>query len=252
MTVIRRLFAICAMALLASGSGVGVANAANGECPGALPERTLDLSEAKVASFGTLQKLPALPLNAGEYVLTFDDGPRRTTTPRILKELHDACLHATFFMVGRAAQRAPFVAKLVKAGGHSIGSHSFSHKKLTTLPYDEALDEMKKGAAAVERAVYGTRMTPVRLFRFPENAGTPDLIEAAARFGLIIASYDVSPEDWRGDAPQNSLKRLRQRLNTVDRGVIVMHDVKDNTVPLLPMVLDELKSRGATIVHVVE
>jgi peptidoglycan/xylan/chitin deacetylase (PgdA/CDA1 family) len=90
------------------------------------------------------------------------------------------------------------------------------------------------------------------LFRFPENAATPDLLETAARMGLIVASYDVSPEDWRNDAPQESLRRLRQRLNTVDRGVIVMHDVQENTVPLLPMILDELKSRGARIVHLVE
>jgi peptidoglycan-N-acetylglucosamine deacetylase len=249
MIAIRHIGAVCVMALLISVPWAGRASA---ECPGALSERTLDLSDAKITAFGTLQKLPPLPLEAGEYVLSFDDGPRRTTTPRILDELREACLHATFFMVGRAATRAPFVAKQVAAEGHSIGSHSYSHVKLTTLPYDEALEEIKKGAAAVERAVFGTRMTPVRLFRFPENAGTPDLIEAANRYGLIIGSYDVSPEDWRGDAPQNSLKRLRQRLNTVDRGVIVMHDVQENTVALLPMVLDELKARGAKIVHVVE
>jgi peptidoglycan/xylan/chitin deacetylase (PgdA/CDA1 family) len=155
-------------------------------------------------------------------------------------------------MVGREAAKYPFVARQVKDAGHSIGSHSFTHKRLKDLSYQEAVIEMKLGAAAVELAVYGSRMTPVRLFRFPENASTPDLVEAAARYGLIIASYDVSPEDWRNSPPLESLKRLRQRLNTVDRGVIVMHDVQENTVPLLPMVLDELKSRGASIVHLVE
>jgi peptidoglycan/xylan/chitin deacetylase (PgdA/CDA1 family) len=249
MNVLRYRVAISATVFLAFAA---MASAASAACPGELRERTLDLSDSKIAAFGTLGKFPALPLAKGEYVLTFDDGPRKSTTPKILDELRAACLHATFFMVGREAAKYPFVARQVQDAGHSIGSHSFSHKRLKDISHQEALMEMKLGAAAVELAVFGTRMTPVRLFRFPENAATPDLIEAAARYGLIIASYDVSPEDWRGDAPQNSLKRLRQRLNTVDRGVIVMHDVQVNTVPLLPMVLDELKSRGASIVHLVE
>ncbi|HTN96099.1 MAG TPA: polysaccharide deacetylase family protein [Nordella sp.] len=217
-----------------------------------MPERVLSLSQAKITRFGTLQKLPALPLEAGEYVLTFDDGPSSKTTPKILTELHDACLHATFFMVGKRAAQNPFIARLVKSLGHTIGSHTYSHIKLKDLPLAEATEEMKKGAAAVERAVYGNRMTPVPLFRFPENAGTPDLLEVAARLDLIVASYDISPEDWRNHPPAETLKRLRQRLNATDRGVIVMHDIQTNTVPLLPMVIDELKSRNAKIVHLVE
>ncbi|WP_119273289.1 polysaccharide deacetylase family protein [Taklimakanibacter deserti] len=252
MIAVKHIIALGAATLFAFTAWSGNAKAANGACPGELPERTLSLSQANITRFGTLQKLPPLPLEKGEYVLSFDDGPRKTTTPKILDELRAACLHATFFMVGREATKFPFVARAVAEAGHSIGSHSFSHKRLKDIPHEEALLEMKLGQAAVQWAVFRTRSTPVRLFRFPENAATPDLMEAAARFDMIVASYDVSPEDWRGDAPQNSLRRLRQRLNTVDRGVIVMHDVKDNTVLLLPMVLDELKARGAKIVHLVE
>lgn len=245
----KHIAALAAAALLSIGLWTGGAVAA---CPGDLTERVLDLSDAGITKFGTLQKLPALPLNAGEYVLTFDDGPRRETTPKILDELATACLHATFFMIGERAERRSRIAKMVLEAGHSIGSHSYTHRKLTTLPYDEAVADMKRGVAAVERAVHGNRMTPVRLFRFPENAGTPDLINAALQANLIIGSYDLSPEDWRGSPPAETMKRLRQRLNTVDRGVIVMHDVQDNTVPLVPLVLEELKKRGASIVHLVE
>lgn len=246
MITMRHIIGAAAVMIFAALSSTAQA------CEGDLRERDLSLSQEKIRSFGTLQKLPALPLAAHEYVLSFDDGPDPKTTPKILAELKAACLHATFFMVGRQAMKFPLLAKEVAEAGHSVGSHSFSHRKLKPLPYEEAVMEMKLGAAAVEFAIYGDKKKPVRLLRFPENAATPDLIEAAAREGLIIASYDVSPEDWRGDPPEESLKRLRQRLNTVDRGVIVMHDVKGNTVQLLPMVLAELKARGATIVHLTE
>lgn len=246
----KRIVLACATALLAISSWAEAGKAA--DCQGGLSERVLDLSDAGITSFGPLGKFQALPLAAHEYVLTFDDGPRIETTPKILDELRAACLHATFFMIGRNAIRRPLLARMVVAAGHSIGSHSYSHAKLTTLTYDEAVSEIKRGATAVGTAVFGNRITPVRFFRFPDNASTPQLAEAASRLDLIIASYDVSPEDWRNSPPEESLKRLRQRLNTVDRGVIVMHDVQNNTVPLLPMVLAELKARGATIVHLVE
>ena len=249
MTFDRQLAALGVATFLAFALDAGSAVAA---CPGQLSERTLDLSDAKVSAFGTLGKFPLLPLEKGEYVLTFDDGPRQSTTPKILDELRSACLHATFFMVGREASRYSLTARLVAEAGHSVGSHSYSHVKLKDLPIEDAVREMARGQAAVQRAVYRSHSTSVPLFRFPENAATPELIAVATRLGMIIASYDVSPEDWRGDAPQNSLRRLRQRLNAVDRGVIVMHDVKDNTVLLLPMVLDELKARGARIVHLAE
>jgi peptidoglycan/xylan/chitin deacetylase (PgdA/CDA1 family) len=249
MNFVKHLAALGAAAILASTCLSASANAA---CTGQLHERTIDLSDAKIASFGTLGKFAPLPLQKGEYVLTFDDGPRKTTTPKILDELRSACLHATFFMVGREAGKYPFVARQVAEAGHSVGSHTFSHLRLKDLPFNQAIEEMRRGQQAVQAAVFQTRSTPVDLFRFPENASTPDLVEKAARLGMIIASYDVSPEDWRGDPPQDSLRRLKQRLNAVDRGVIVMHDVQANTVPLLPMVLDELKARGASIVHVVE
>jgi peptidoglycan-N-acetylglucosamine deacetylase len=245
-----RLIAFVA-ALFLTGAATA-ANTAEDRCAGALPERTLSLSEAKITQFGTLQKLPPLPLQAGEYVLTFDDGPSFTTTPKILSELHDACVHATFFMVGQRAAQHPFIARLVKALGHSIGTHTYSHVKLKGLPLGEATEQIKRGIKAVEWAVHGNRLTPVRLFRFPENAGTPDLLELAARLDLIVASYDISPEDWRNHPPAETLRRLRQRLNANDRGVIVMHDIQTNTVPLVPMVIEELKSRNAKIVHLVE
>jgi peptidoglycan/xylan/chitin deacetylase (PgdA/CDA1 family) len=245
----RRLAALSAIVLSVCAVA---AQAEEDRCVGALPERTLSLSEAKIRQFGTLQKLPALPLEAGEYVLTFDDGPSFKTTPKILSELHGACVHATFFMVGKQALQQPLIARLVKAMGHSIGTHTYSHIKLKDLPLAQATEEIKRGIKAVQWAVYGNRMTSVPLFRFPENAGTPDLLEVAARLDLIVASYDISPEDWRNHPPAETLRRLRQRLNANDRGVIVMHDIQTNTVPLVPMVIEELKSRNAKIVHLVE
>ncbi len=66
--------------------------------------------------------------NKGEVVLTFDDGPHPTATPRVLDLLKERRMEATFFVVGRNISRAtyPLVQRMI-ADGHALGSHSYSH-----------------------------------------------------------------------------------------------------------------------------
>jgi hypothetical protein len=64
----------------------------------------------------------------GEVVLTFDDGPHPTATPRVLELLKQNAMPATFFLVGRNISRDtyPLVQRMV-AEGHILASHSYSH-----------------------------------------------------------------------------------------------------------------------------
>src|SRR5262245_23993090 len=65
---------------------------------------------------------------SGEVVLTFDDGPHKVKTPKVLDALAKHHMHATFFLVGRAINH--FTYQLVQrelAEGHTIGTHSYDH-----------------------------------------------------------------------------------------------------------------------------
>ncbi len=69
------------------------------DCKGPLTGRTVTIPAGTVG-FGAVHGQPPLPLHAGEYILSFDDGPTPATTPKLLSLLDRACIHATFFMVG--------------------------------------------------------------------------------------------------------------------------------------------------------
>src|ERR1700693_2406212 len=60
-----------------------------------------------------------------EVVLTFDDGPW-PTTPAVLKALAAECVKAVFFPIGKHATYYPEILRQVAAGGHTIGSHTWS------------------------------------------------------------------------------------------------------------------------------
>src|SRR5262245_42795080 len=57
--------------------------------------------------------------------LTFDDGPHPEYTPGLLDRLAKADVRATFFVVGRMAERHPDVVRRMAAEGHLVANHSF-------------------------------------------------------------------------------------------------------------------------------
>ena len=90
-------------------------------------------------------------LQPGEVVLTFDDGPWPHNTAEVLAALAANCTKAVFFPIGEHTMWAPEILKQVDAAGHTIGSHTWSHKDLSKLSAQDAKDEIEKGISAAPR-----------------------------------------------------------------------------------------------------
>src|SRR5262249_49636601 len=95
--------------------------------------------------------------------LTFDDGPHPEYTPRLLDILEQYKVHATFFMVGEAAQKHPELVGQVAHAGHTVGNHSLDHPFFPSIPKHERQRQIRACEQAL--APYGRR-----LFRFPYGA----------------------------------------------------------------------------------
>src|SRR2546426_6668760 len=95
--------------------------------------RTLALKRES-AAYGRAQHR-ALPLEAGEVVITFDDGPRSESTPRVLKALQEQCVLATFFMNGDPLVRNGELAQRVRGEGHSVA------QGITVMSVDAGIDD---------------------------------------------------------------------------------------------------------------
>jgi len=137
---------------------------------------------------GVIKRGPARPMVA----LTFDDGPDREHTPRILEALAAAGVQATFFMIGRHAEAAPEVARAVAAAGHEVGNHTYRHRHLWTLPPRATVAEVDRGAAAVADA---TGVFP-RYFRPPWGMFNWAAYVRAGQLGETRILWSVRPEGW--------------------------------------------------------
>ncbi len=240
--------AICATPLMA---------AAADPCPGnpdALgTARVMTVDAAHTPRVGRKQFPQTLPLRDKELVLTFDDGPWPTTTPKVLAALKHECVRATFFLLGRNVAAHPALARRVLAEGHSIGHHSYSHRLLRRLRPGKAKAEIERGIAAVELAVYGRRSgSPTSpFFRFPGFASSPALLDWLEARGIVVFGADVWASDWNEMTPEFELKRLMRRISKAGRGIVLLHDTKAETARMLPAFLRALKAGGYHIVHVV-
>jgi peptidoglycan-N-acetylglucosamine deacetylase len=208
--------------------------------------RTLAISGDKGQAYGTAQHGP-LALAKDEVVITFDDGPRPETTPRVLDALKAQCVKATFFMQGNNLTAYPDLARQVVTDGHSAGLHSYKHDAMNQLsPADQVKDF--DATRAIAAKVLGAKSAP--FYRFPYLGETPDLMNALKVSGYTVFSIDAGANDWEvGETPQTVTDRLMKNLDGKG-GIILLHDAQEVTAQAMPMILKTLKDKGYKVVHI--
>jgi len=184
-----------------------------------------------------------------EVVLTFDDGPWPGNTPAVLKALADQCTKALFFPIGKHAGWHPEILKQVAAAGHTIGSHTWSHKDLSKLTEQEGKDEIEKGIAAVSIALGNQPVAP--FFRFPALRHPPELLKYAGDRNLGVFSTDMDSFDFKMRKPEQVVASVMKKLEKHGKGIILMHDFQQATAHAAPELLKQLKEGGYKVVQVV-
>ena len=113
-------------ALLSGAAVLALALTAGAALRAALPAAVTAESTAQVPvlSEDGEQKLIAL---------TFDDGPRRSTTTALLDGLAQRGVHATFFLIGAQVEGNEDIVRRMEAEGHQVGIHTYDHVELTGL-----------------------------------------------------------------------------------------------------------------------
>lgn len=190
-----------------------------------------------------------------KYVaITFDDGPDPLYTLQILDILKEKNVKATFFLIGKNAEKYPEIAKRIVKEGHSIGNHTYSHRSLIPLSAAATREEIKKGEEAIYKAT-GIRPT---LFRPPRGIYSMYALRFLREERYTVVLWDVSTMDWAELSPQSIVLNVLRHVKP--GSIILFHDSGDivsfkggdrtNTVKALPLVIDELRAKGYEFVTV--
>lgn len=209
------------------------------------PVLVLAAAAFRFAEGGTVPAEGGAEIPAGEkYVaLTFDDGPRRITTERLLDGLKERGASATFFLIGEQIEdNADLVVRMAEEG-HQIGNHTWSHQRLDGAAPDEAAHEVARTEAALE-ALLGGGEYWLRPPYGQVNAGTEE------SFGVPLVKWSVDPRDWES---RNTDKVVQSILKNVEpNSIILLHDIYPTSVDAALKVVDRLREEGYWFVTVEE
>ena len=178
--------------------------------------------------------------------ITFDDGPNPNATPLILDVLKREGVHATFFVLGRHAERWPELVKRMADEGHQLGNHGFHHRKLHRRTPGYVRDDLTRGAEAIERAS-GVRP---RHFRAPHGFRSPWVTPIARSLGERTIGWSLGVWDSARPGADEIVKRALDGMRA--GSILLLHDGdgydadgdRTQTAAALPRIIDGLRARG--------
>jgi peptidoglycan-N-acetylglucosamine deacetylase len=200
-------------------------------------------SAGTAARFGIVRRQPGCE----GVALTFDDGPHPQGTPQILETLREAGATATFFLVGEQVLRRPALAAEIVAAGHRVELHCHRHRNLLRVTPRGFSEDVERARAAIEDA----SGQGIADHRPPYGIYSSSALRAARARGWRPVLWSKWGKDWARRATAQSIAR-RATDGIGDGDVVLLHDADYYSAPgswartaaALPIILDELDSRG--------
>ena len=192
-----------------------------------------------VAEAGADAQLPADKLIA----ITFDDGPRRNTTERLLDGLQERGASATFFLIGKQIEGNEDLVRRMQAEGHQVGSHTWNHVRLQGVSRETLQREVGRTEETLEALLGGG---PYWL-RPPYGA-----VDAADRELLQVPmiKWSIDPRDW--EKLNTAQVKAAVLENAAPNQIILLHDIYDTSVDAALEIVDTLQGEGYRFVTVQE
>ena len=161
---------------------------------------------------------------AGKVIsLTYDDGPNPHWTPRLMEILAEHDAHATFFSIGKWAEREPELLRELHAAGHAIGNHTYTHPTMYMKSSEQIRDELTRCRGAVEESgVTFSEVDGKMLMRPPFGRRRPGTLRTLKSEGYQSVTWSITCWDWRDQASKESI--LSHASKAARGDVILMHD----------------------------
>ena len=173
--------------------------------------------------------------------LTFDDGPRSSTTGPLLDGLALREVPATFFLVGNRVPGNEELVRRMAAEGHQIGIHTYDHTSLKGLSREDFDLQVGKTRALIA-AVAGEGDYWLRP---PYGQLDPS---AGDWCGGPVILWSVDPEDWKDDDVDRIVAAIVEHAG--DGDIILLHDLFPSSAQAALRVVDALLAKGFCFVTV--
>ncbi len=181
----------------------------------------------------------------GEFLLTFDDGPKFKRTEKLSLLLQEKDIHGLFFVLGNNLEKSLKVhgKKKIKKlyNGSCVGSHGFIHKSHQRLKtWKSSYDKTR--ALIANNNLQNTPKAKV-WFRPPYGQRHKKLISYLATLNDTVMLWNIDSQDWNRNL---SAKKVEDRVVTLmllhRKGIILFHDIHPKAIKVVN-VLNEYREQ---------
>jgi len=178
-----------------------------------------------------------------KILLTFDDGPNPGTTLKLLKLLDEQKIKALFFCLGENIVKYPELCKAIIEKGHTIGNHTYSHKKIKFLNGKEIDKEISKTSSLLEEKFN----YQIKYFRPPYGRFTFCTSKMLEKHGMKNIMWSLLTWDYKGDfdvVKKSIIKCLK------NNSIVVFHDsdkTKNILLESVNFIIEEVKKKNFII-----
>ena len=181
--------------------------------------------------------------------LTFDDGPNKIQTPKVLKILQKYEIKATFFVIGENIEYQKDILKMVYNQGHEIGNHFYTHDNINNL----SKSEIKENIIKTNQLIYSTIGYTPKVVRPPYGIVNDNLKEVCfeLNMSIILWTDDKDSNDWQFKTSSEIIANLTKKVSNGD--IFLFHDSNrkfTNTLEAIDKIIPTLKKKGYKFVSV--
>jgi len=191
-----------------------------------------------------VRDIEKLRAHSNFLMITFDDGPAGAITTRLLDELSKRDVKVTFFALGTRIQSFPNIVKRAFAEGHTVASHTWSHRNLNNMSATEVQNEVNQ----TNQALFNTLGIHNRFVRPPY--GNANAAVRAAVPETIFINWDIDPEDWKDRNADLVYQRITE--GAAKGTLSLSHDLYNTSVDGVIRAVDTLLSQGFALISLEE
>ena len=195
--------------------------------------------------------VPEVKTSTLVIALTFDDGPDPEGTPAVLQVLSKHQAKATFFMIGKQAEKYPDLVRRVHLEGHEIGNHGYLHSYSLYRNVSKAMKDIEE----TQNLIYRLTGRRPALYRPPGGYISEELALALAKKSITVVTWSwiQDTKDWRSPPADIQAGHI---LHYAKPGqILIFHDGGPNrgeTIKTVDICLAKLASQGYRFVTVSE
>ncbi len=179
--------------------------------------------------------------NSKFIAFTFDDGPSKYTS-ELLKTLEINNSSATFFMIGNKMKYNKDIILEIYNSNSEIGSHSYSHKNLSSL----SKAELNKEINSVEIIYNEITNDKIKLLRPPYGKYNEEILS----LNIPIILWNIDTKDWLNKNPKKIYNIVIK--NACDGCIVLMHDTNFETIEAVRKLIPALNNIGYNVVSISE